>query len=77
MSNSDTRISIFAERRDRVEWAGSRLAAPGPGARQDDDTWSLLGTVMDVSSVDPNSIKVKWDNGRITFERKANLKELT
>ena len=55
-----------------AEWTGSRLAAPGPG-RRIDDGWYLLGIVERVSPVDPDSITVRWDNGRRTIERRSNL----
>jgi hypothetical protein len=57
----------------RVEWIGNRLAAPGPGK-----DGILQGDVLreskTIADTEPNSIKVKWDNGRITIERRANLK---
>ena len=52
----------------RVEWIASRDCAPGPG-----ENGRLLGTVLRVSPVDWESIKIKWDNGRVTIERLRNL----
>lgn len=60
--------TTFEDSEERVEWTGSRLAAPGPG--KDD---KLLGTVVRVSRTDNNSVRVKWDNGRETIERRSNL----
>lgn len=58
---------------DRVRWIGSETCAPGPGARYG-GTWLLLGTIERISPVDPNSIRVRWDNGRVTVERRRNLR---
>lgn len=57
----------------RLEWTASRTCAPGPGAKYEDG-YRLMGTVVRISPVDPNSIKIQWDNGRVTIERRANVR---
>lgn len=64
---------------DEVFWCGSKLAAPGPGRYYPQThpmvpgRWWLVGTVIRVSKKDSQSIKVRWENGRTTIERAANL----
>lgn len=58
----------------RAEWTGSIHAAPGPGVKQENGTWRLYGEVARISPADPKSIKVRWDNDRVTIERLGNLR---
>lgn len=66
-------MSAALTERARVEWVGSRTCAPGPGALVGDEH-RLLGTVERVSPADSNSIRVRWDNDRVTIERRRNLR---
>lgn len=65
--------SVVADVVERVRWSGSRLGAPGPGVEVRPGRWELLGTRVRVSRYDANRVKVRWDNGRLTWERAANL----
>jgi hypothetical protein len=60
--------AIATEDIQRVEWTGSKDGAPGPGV-----DGHLYGDVLRVSPKDNNSIKIKWDNERVTIERRKNL----
>jgi hypothetical protein len=58
-------------------WAGSRTAAPGPGRLiphpLGGSNWELWGTIEKTGGIDGLSARVLWENGRRTWERKANL----
>lgn len=58
---------------DRVEWSGSRTCAPGPGVKCEDGVYRLFGTVIRIAAIDTDSVRVLWDNKRVTVERRANL----
>lgn len=72
MTASAMKTAVAAGGLERVEWVGSRTCAPGPGALTG-DVYRLFGVVERVSPADPDSIKVRWANGRVTIERRRNL----